>query len=95
MISVTAKNIDIGEGTKEYIDQKFSDLDKYFDRIQFIDVIVEKNKLRHTVNLKIGIKKAGSVNLKEEAENLREAIDLLRDKAKNSLSRMKQKAAAK
>ncbi|MFC1584995.1 ribosome hibernation-promoting factor, HPF/YfiA family [Fibrobacterota bacterium] len=92
MISVTSKNIDIEQETRDYINEKFSDLDKYLDRIQFIDVFLEKNKLRNQVNLKIGVKKMGAVTLKGEAENLREAIDLIRDKAKTRLTRLKEKA---
>ena len=91
MISVTSKNVTLEEDTKDYINDKFSELDKYLDQIQFIDVFLEKNKLRNRVNLKIGVKKMGPITLKEEAENLREAVDLIRDRAKTRLTRIKEK----
>ena len=91
MISVTAKNVELKPDMKEYIDQKFSELDKYLDRIQFIDVVVEEEKLLKHVSLKIGVKKMGAVTLKEKAESFNEAVDLVRDKAKKRLTRMKEK----
>jgi ribosomal subunit interface protein len=91
MVSVTSKNMTLEEGTKDYITDKLSELDKYLDKIQFIDVFLEKNKLHSRVNLKIGVKKMGAITLKEEAENLKEAIDLIRDRAKTRLTRIKDK----
>jgi len=95
MISVTSKNMDLGQGTRDYITEKFSELDKYLDRIQFIDVFLEKNRQYNHVNLKIGVKKIGAITLKEKAENLKEAIDLIRDRAKIRLTRLKEKIYSK
>ncbi len=91
MISVTSKNVNLEDDTKDYITDKLSELDKYLDQIQFIDVFLEKSKLRNKINLKIGIKKMSPITLKEEADNLREAVDLIRDRAKTILTRLKGK----
>jgi ribosome-associated translation inhibitor RaiA len=45
--------------------------------------------------MKIGLKKMGTVTLKESAENIRQATDLIRDKAKTKLRRLKEKAHSK
>ena len=71
------------------------ELDKYLDKIQFIDVIVDKDSFRSQINMKIGLKKMNTVNLKESSENLRRAADQLRDRAKTKLRRLKEKAYAK
>jgi ribosomal subunit interface protein len=95
MISITSKNIEISEETKSYITEKFSELDKYLDKIQYIDVIVDKDNFHSQINMKIGLDKMGSVTLKEKGGNVRQATDSIRDRAKNKLRRLKEKAYAK
>ncbi len=95
-MNITGKNLNLSDTFKELLDEKFGILSRYLDSIQFIDVMVEKEANNdHTIQLKVGIPKREPVVLKETDRSLHAAVDIIRDKAENVLTNIKEKLKSK
>lgn len=95
-INIQAKGIDMTGAIKQYVEEKAGNLEKYFDNIIGVDVIVGMDSQHHhkgsvyfaEFNVAIPGK---NINLKKEAEDLYKAIDKVRDHLKVEFEKMKGK----
>ena len=99
-INIQAKGVDMTDAIKQYVEEKAGDLERYFDNIQGVDVIVgmdsshnNKGKIYFAeFNVQVPGK---NMNMKKEAEDLYKAIDKVKDHLKVEFEKMKGKMRAK
>jgi putative sigma-54 modulation protein len=89
-IKITGRHIDVSERLKEYAEKRVSKLEKYFQQIIDIHLILYVEKLDHAAELIIN---GDSVQFhaREKAADLYSAVDLLIDKMDSQIARFKEK----
>ena len=91
-INITGHHMDVTQALKDYIDSKFSRLERHFDNMTRIHVILTVEKERHKAEAEIHINR-GNVYADTEHEDMYAAIDRLVDKLDRQLKKHKEKTA--
>ncbi|MDM7856843.1 ribosome hibernation-promoting factor, HPF/YfiA family [Thiopseudomonas acetoxidans] len=89
-ITITGHQLDITDAMREYVNNKFSRLERHFDKITSIRVTMSVEKINQKVDATILIA-GGDVNANAEHEDMYAAIDLLVDKLDRQLLKHKEK----
>ncbi|GGW70011.1 ribosome hibernation promoting factor [Alishewanella tabrizica] len=89
-INLTGRHIEITEALKDYVDSKFSKLERHFDNINNVHVILNVEKLKQIAEAKINLS-GGEVFAMSEDENMYAAIDQLIDKLDRQVIKHKEK----
>ena len=89
-ISITGHHIDITPALRTYVDNKFNRLERHFDRMTNIHVILSIEKERQKAEATIHVSR-GNVFADEEHEDMYAAIDGLVDKLDRQLKKHKEK----
>ncbi len=89
-IKMTGRHIEVSERLKEYAEKRISRLEKYFQQLIDIHLILYVEKLDHAAELIIN---GDSVQFhaREKAADLYSALDLLVDKMESQIARYKEK----
>jgi putative sigma-54 modulation protein len=89
-IKITGRHIDVSERLKDYAEKRISKLEKYFQQLIDIHLILYVEKLDHAAELVIN---GDSVQFhaREKAADLYSAIDLLVDKMETQIGRFKER----
>jgi len=89
-IKITGRHINVSERLKDYAEKRILKLEKYFQQIIDIHLIMYVEKLDHAAELIIN---GDSVQFhaREKAADLYSAIDLLTDKMDSQIARFKEK----
>ena len=90
-ISITGRGEKVRPAQKEHAEEKIQKLERYFNGIQRIEVILDKGADRSQVELVISVKKGAQIVVHHEDKDLYAAIDLVLDKAETQLTRHKEK----
>lgn len=93
-INIQAMGINMTDAIKQYVEEKVNDLNKYFDNIIRVDVVVGVQSNHHNkgkiyfseFNVHVPGK---NMNMKKEAEDLYKSIDKVRDHLKVEFEKMK------
>ncbi len=90
-ISVTGRHVDVSNDIRNYAQDKASRLPRFFDRVQTINVVVEKE--RDLMSVEMIVHAAGTQNFvaKEVGADAHACIDLLVDKMERQLTKHKEK----
>ncbi len=90
-ISVTGRHVDVSNKIRSYAEEKASKLPRFFDRVQAINVILEKE--RDQMSVEMIVLAAGTPNFvaKEVGPDAHACIDLLVDKMERQLTKHKEK----
>jgi putative sigma-54 modulation protein len=91
-ISITGHHIDVTQALKDYIDNKFSRLERHFDNMTNIHVILTVEKERQKAEATIHISR-GNIYAETENDDMYAAIDRLVDKLDRQLKKHKEKNA--
>ena len=89
-ISVTGHHVDITEPLKNYVDNKFERLERHFDNVASVHVILSVEKLRQKAEATVRVNGA-SVFADSVHEDMYAAIDSLIDKIDRQVIRHKEK----
>jgi putative sigma-54 modulation protein len=89
-ISISGHHMDITHALKEYVDNKFSRLERHFDYMINIHVILTVEKERQKAEATILIRH-GNVYADTENDDMYSAIDSLVDKLDRQLKKHKEK----
>lgn len=92
-IELTGHQMDLTEALKDHIQSKFNKLEKHFEKITSIHVILNVEKLRQIAEATILVAKE-KFHASSEDENMYTAIDSLADKLNKQLIRHKEKLKA-
>jgi putative sigma-54 modulation protein len=89
-INLTGHHIDITQAIRTYIEGKFERLERHFDNMTNIQVILSVEKERQKAEAKIDVNK-GIIFADAEDENMYAAIDSLMDKLDRQILKHKEK----
>ena len=89
-IKITGRRIEVSDKLKEYAEKRISKLEKYFQQLIDIHLVLYVEKIDHTAELLIN-GDAVQFHATEKAPDLYTAIDLLVDKIESQISRYKDK----
>ncbi len=90
-ISISGRTDEITHAQKEHARQKVEKLERYFNGITRIEVILDKHPERCRAELVMSVKKGSSIVVHCDHKDLYAAIDLVLDKAETQLTRHKEK----
>jgi len=89
-IDVTGHHVDITEAMRSYVGEKFLKLERHFDHVTDVHVVLSVEKLRHTAEATIHIT-GGKLFADSTDENMYAAIDSLTDKLDRQIKKHKEK----
>lgn len=89
-INFTGHNVDITPALRAFAEEKFSKLERHFDKITSISVVLDVEKLRQIAEATIFVSKA-EIHASSESDDMYAAIDLLIDKLNRQLIKHKEK----
>jgi len=89
-INVSGHHVDVTDSLRQYVESKLDRLERHYDKITNIQVILSVEKSRQKAESTIRIT-GGEVFADAEAEDLYAAIDMLADKLDRQLIKQKEK----
>jgi putative sigma-54 modulation protein len=89
-ISLTFRNTEGDNWQKEYVDERFNKIKRYIDRPVDVHVILAVEKFRNVVEVNMAADGL-NINAKEEAKDMRQAIDNAVEKIEKQLKKHKEK----
>ena len=89
-LSVTGHHIDMTEALQSYVENKMERLERHFDQVTNVHVILSVEKLRHKAEATMHIS-GGKIFADAEQENMYAAIDSLVDKVDRQVKKHKEK----
>jgi putative sigma-54 modulation protein len=90
-VNVSGHHLEVTDALRSYVDTKLERLERHFDRITNVNVILRVEKQRQKAEATIRIS-GGEVFADAEADDLYSAIDLLADKLDRQLIKRKEKS---
>lgn len=90
-LSVTGRHIEITDSMKQYAEDKARKLTKFYDRIEVIEVVVDRESVRYRVEMLVRTDHRHTFVGQVDAEDFYEAIDLVADKLERQLKKHKEK----
>ena len=91
-ISITGRHVSISPAVKAYAQRKAEKLLRHYDRIQSIEIIIDKQSDNYTVDAIVGAAGTSPFVGRESAPETLAAIDLLMDKMTRQLTRHKERS---
>lgn len=89
-IQITAKNIELTDAIRSYVEKKVKRVKKYFDQVIDVHVVLEVQKNVHIAEILVNAKGVFLKGL-EKSEDLYASIDLALDKIDRQLVKYKEK----
>ncbi|WOT04690.1 ribosome hibernation promoting factor [Shewanella youngdeokensis] len=89
-INLTGHNIEITASLRAYVQEKFTKLERHFDQINNVHVILNVEKIQQIAEARIHLKK-GEVFATSEHADMYAAIDSLIDKLDRQVIKHKEK----
>lgn len=90
-INISGHHLDITDALREYVNDKFTRLERHFDHINSIHVILSPEPNTHKAESKILVA-GGEVFATAEAGDMYAAIDMLTDKLDRQILKHKEKS---
>lgn len=89
-INLTCRHIDLTDSLKDYVDSKFAKLERHFDHINNVHVILDVEKLIQKAEAKMHVN-GGELFATSEHDDMYAAIDSLIDKLDRQVIKHKEK----
>ncbi|NVJ58893.1 MAG: ribosome hibernation promoting factor [Gammaproteobacteria bacterium] len=89
-INLTGHHVDITESLRNYVHEKFEKLERHFDHINNVHVILSVEKLRQIAEAKVNVN-GGELFANAENEDMYASIDSLIDKLDRQVIKHKEK----
>ena len=89
-INLTGHHVDMTDSLREYVNEKFQRLERHFDHINNVHVILSIEKLRQIAEANMHLN-GGEIFANAEATDMYASIDSLVDKLDRQLIRHKEK----
>ena len=90
-IRITGRTGDVTAGMKAKAAAKVEKLSRFFDRITWVDVVLDVDSERKSVEMSAGLNRGQTVVAKTESDDMFTAIDLAMDKMTRQLRKHKEK----
>ena len=85
-INITARHVDITPTIEEYVMKKAERLPRYFDRIEAIEVVIDKSHNDFEIEVISNIEHGDPIIARSESQDMYACIDLCMDRAVRQLS---------
>ncbi len=92
-LSITGRHLDVTDALKDYVTNKISRLERHYDHITNIQVVLAVDKMAQTAEAIVRAGHHQEIFADAEADDLYAAIDALSDKLDRQLIRHKEKLA--
>ncbi|CAM3834691.1 Ribosome hibernation promoting factor [Vibrio aerogenes CECT 7868] len=92
-ININGHNIDLTDSMQDYVHSKFDKLERFFDHINNVQVILRVEKVQQIAEATLHINQ-GEIHATSENENMYAAIDGLIDKLVRQLNKHKEKLSS-
>ncbi|WP_087016679.1 ribosome hibernation promoting factor [Thaumasiovibrio subtropicus] len=89
-INLTGHHVEVTDSMREYVHIKFEKLERFFDKINNVHVILTVEKLQQIAEATLHINN-GEIHAKSDHEDMYAAIDSLTDKLVRQLTKHKDK----
>ena len=89
-INISARHVDLTPALKEYIENKLSKVEKRFENITSVHVVISVEKLQHIAEARIHVSGADII-AHSSNENMYASIDTLSDKLDRQIIKHKEK----
>jgi putative sigma-54 modulation protein len=89
-ISITGNHVDLTDPLREYVNTKMERLERHFDIVQDIHVILSVEKMRHKAEATLHVN-GGNLFADSVQEDMYAAIDTLTDKLDRQAKKYKEK----
>ena len=89
-INLTGHHLDLTDALRDYVHNKFERLERHFDHINNVHVILEVDKVRQKAEAKLNVN-GGEIFAHSEEEVMYAAIDSLVDKLDRQVIKHKEK----
>jgi putative sigma-54 modulation protein len=86
-VNITGRHVKITDAMREYARDKASKLDRFFDRILHVDVLLEADGQRYLVEMSATLGRHAKVVGKAQGENMLAAIDLAESKVQRQIQK--------
>lgn len=93
-INLSGHHLDITEPMREFVTSKFSRLERHFEQINNVQVILSVEKLNQIAEAKLNVS-GGEIFANSQHEDMYAAIDILLDKLDRQLIKHKEKLSSK
>lgn len=93
-INITGHHVELTPALREFVEKKFSKLERFFDQIISVQVTLTIKKLRQIAESDIKVA-GGDVHASAESEDMYASIDQLMDKLERQLVKHKEKTQAR
>ncbi len=89
-ININSHHVDLTDSMQDYVNEKFQKLERFFDHINSINVVLKVEKLRQIAEATLHVNQA-EIHASSDDENMYAAIDSLTDKLVRQLNKHKEK----
>jgi putative sigma-54 modulation protein len=89
-VNLTGHHVDITDPLRSYVGEKFERLERHFDQVTDVHVVLSVEKLRHTAEATVLIS-GGKLFADNTEEDMYAAIDGLTDKLDRQIKKHKEK----
>jgi len=89
-INLTGHHLDLTDALRNYVHEKFERLERHFDHINNVHVVLEVDKVRQKAEAKLNVN-GGEIFATSEEEVMYAAIDSLVDKLDRQVIKHKEK----
>ena len=89
-LSVTGHHLDVTDSLRDYVSEKFAKLERHFDHVTNVHVILSLEKQRQKAEATVSIA-GGNIFADAENEDMYAAIDALTDKLDRQIVKHKEK----
>lgn len=89
-INLTGQSVDITPPLREYVETKFAKLERFFEHINNVHVVLNVQKLDQIAEATLHVNN-GELHAKAQSQDMYAAIDRLTDKLVKQLSKHKEK----
>jgi putative sigma-54 modulation protein len=90
-LSVTGRHIEISDAMKQYAQEKAARLPRFYDRVQSIEVILDRESLKYRAEIIIQADHGNRFVGHVDAQECHEAVDLVIEKLERQLVKHKEK----
>jgi putative sigma-54 modulation protein len=89
-ITISAKNIELTDALKEYVEKKIGRLDRKIDGTIYADVVLKMEKYRHIADVKLNVD-GEIIKASESSKDMFSSIDLVYEVLEKQIEKMKDK----
>lgn len=89
-INITGHHVDLTDSIQDYVNERFQKLERFFDHINSVQVVLKVEKLSQIAEATLHINQ-GEIHASADDESMYAAIDSLTDKLVRQLNKHKEK----